>query len=98
MQDARLDGWIEMKLLRRSKGGRRLGAPGYTRYTNKALLLLSDIEMPFALQRREDLKFEVRIFGHCEIADSWEDIGLAVCRALFKAVEGKDWPYEPESL
>jgi hypothetical protein len=97
MQDARLDLWIEKKLLRRS-AGRRLGAPGYTRYTNKALLLLSDIEMPFVIQRRQDLKFEVIVYGFGELADAWEDLGLAICRVLFRVVEGSDWPHEPEPL
>ncbi|HYX39989.1 MAG TPA: hypothetical protein VE954_43385 [Oligoflexus sp.] len=97
MQDARLDQWVDAKLLRRATK-RRFGAPGYTRYTNKALIMLSDVEIPFVLRRREDLKYELQIYGHTDIADGWDDLGLTVCRLLFRSIEGTDWPHAPEAL
>lgn len=95
-RDPRLDLWVETKLLRRSRQ-KRFAIPAYTTYPNRALLTLSDLEMPFTLQRRSDLKYEVAAFGHKELADDWEDVALAVCLLLFRTVEGKPWPHQAES-
>lgn len=95
-RDERLDQWVETRLLRRSRS-KRYAVPGYTKYTNRALLTLSDIEMPYSLKRREDLKYEISALGHTEISDSWEDLALSVCRLLYRVVEGSSWPHSCET-
>lgn len=96
-RDERLDQWIEQKLLKKQKS-KRYAVGAFTKYPNKALCLLSDLEFPFTLRRREDMKFEVSVFGVLEIADSWEDLALAICRLIFRVVEGATWPHLPESI
>lgn len=93
MRDARLDLWIDRKLLRRSARG-KLGCPSYTKFANRAILLLADLEMTFSIQRRDDLKFEVRVLHHMELANNLEELAMAICLCIFRVVEGSPWPYE----
>jgi hypothetical protein len=93
--DQALDKWILNHLLHRDLS-RRYSLPAFTRYTNKALLLLADIELLFELRRREDLKYELSIHGITNIADSWEDLAMVTCRTIFEAVDGRKWPMHSE--
>lgn len=95
-RDMKLDLWIEAKLLRRDRT-KRYTVAAFTKYVNKALLLLNDLEMPYSLTRRpHDLKYEVTVYGNTDLADSWEDVAYTVCRLIFQAVDGKPWPYYVE--
>lgn len=94
--DERLDRWVESRLLKRSRDS-RYAVPKWTRYTSKALLLMCDLEMPFELRRREDLKFEFSIFGVTELANSYEELAPVICQVLYRVVEGTRWPHNEES-
>lgn len=95
-RDQALDLWIETRILHRDRR-KRYSVGAYTRYPNKALLLLTDLEMPFAIKRRGvDLKYEVEIYGYSGLADSWEDIAYTICLLIFEVIERKPWPHYVE--
>jgi len=95
-RDQQLDLWIERRLLHRDRS-KRYSVGAYTRYPNKALLLLNDLEMPYTIKRRDgDLKIEVEIFGHTDLADSWEDVAYTICLLIFRFVEQRPWPHYVE--
>lgn len=94
-RDMNLDLWIETKVLHRDRS-KRYSVGAYTRYTNKALLLLQDLEFPFVMTRREDLKFELRAHGRWQLADSWEDVAYAACLLIYEVMEGRPWPHYVE--
>lgn len=94
-RDTNLDLWIENRVLHRDRR-KRYTVGAYTRYTNKALLLLHDLEMPFDLTRRDDLKYQVTVYGQWQLADSWEDVAYAVCLLIYQVIEGKVWPHYVE--
>jgi hypothetical protein len=97
MHVERLDLWIETKLLKRRRS-KRFTVPKYSRYPNMALRVLSDIEMPFTLQRRDDHKFEFTLFRFKELADSWDDdLAFLICQTLYRVVEGASWMNNIES-
>lgn len=95
--DERLDLWIETKLLRRART-KRVTVPKYTRYTNTALRVLSDLEMPFTLRRREDLKYELSVLGFVTLANCWDDLASVISQTLYRVVEGTSWIHHDETL
>jgi hypothetical protein len=95
-RDQALDLWIETKLLHRDRS-KRYSVGAYTKYANKALLLINDLEMPYRITRRHgDMKYEVEIYGHVELADSWEDMAYTICRLIFQVIERQAWPHYVE--
>lgn len=95
-RDQSLDLWIETKVLHIDRS-KRYSVGAYTRYTNKAMLLLNDLEMPYSIVRRPgDLKYEVQIYGQSGLADSWEDLAYSICLQIFQAIEGHAWPHYVE--
>jgi hypothetical protein len=95
-RDQALDLWIESRILYRDRR-KRYSVGAYTRYPNKALFLLNDLEMPYQLKRRgDDLKFEIEVYGYTELADSWEDVAYTICLLIYQVIERKKWPHYVE--
>jgi hypothetical protein len=88
--DYDLDVWIDENVYKR-KHTRRFTAPAYTKYTNRALHILEDLEIPFTVGRTADLMFEVRLYHCVETVKTWEELAMAICKVVFKLMTRRNW-------
>lgn len=86
--DYDLDCWIDENFYHRKC---RVTAPHYTKYTNKALHILEDLEMPFTVGRAEDTLFEVRMYHLIERTKTWEELAYAICKLVYTLITRRTW-------
>lgn len=89
--DEKLDLWIESSVFRRSRH-KRFGVPAYSRYLNRALGAIDYLDIPYKIERHEDMRWRVSAEGLTLLVDTADEIALAVCELTYYAVTGKEWP------
>lgn len=88
--DPRLDLWIEQNVFRRSRS-KRCVVQKYSLYTNKAFEALNYTGLLWMITYPAESRYQIHINQKIELADSWEEVPLAICRAIHKAITGFDW-------
>lgn len=89
-QDPRLDLWIEQNVFRRARS-KRFAVQKYTRYPNKAFDVVNYLGLEWSLGYRMETRFQIEILGRIELASTWDEVPLALCRLVYRTMTGFEW-------
>jgi hypothetical protein len=87
--DYDLDLWINSNVYSVARKGRYASA--CTKYTNRAIVALADLDVPFHIARLEDGKWQVGLGRMIAVSESWNALAYPICKLIYKMISHEDW-------
>ena len=87
--DYDLDLWINTNVYRFTRKGRY--APAVTKYTNRAITALADLNVPFQISRLETGRWKIQLFHIAHEAESWQGLAYPISKSIYQLITQKHW-------
>lgn len=87
--DYDLDLWINSHVYKVARKGRY--APAVTKYTNRAITALADLNVPFEISRLENGRWKLRLYHIVAESSSWQGLSFPICKAIYELITQAEW-------
>ena len=87
--DYDLDLWINYNVYKVARKGRY--APAVSKYTNRAIAALADLDVPFQISRTAEGRWRVQLYHIVGEGGSWQELAYPICKAIYQLITQKEW-------